>query len=93
MQIRKRLRRKSAGKNGSYVRTVLEAGNWRLEAGRGRKERVKRSDEDGVKELEIVRMNPLETAVTRTPGKRPHPCTTRKDGPPSAPWRVKHGHF
>jgi hypothetical protein len=46
LEIRKKLRRKSARKNGARVRTTLGSGNWGLAAGRRRKERVKRRDEE-----------------------------------------------
>src|SRR5258707_6182353 len=67
LKIRKGLRRKSAEKNGSYVRTVLrrESRGWRFEG--EEKKRVidrRRKPRAGL----VVRMKPLGKTARRTDG-------------------------
>jgi hypothetical protein len=67
LKIRKGLRRKSAEKNGSYVRTVLrrESRGWRLE-GEEKKGLIERRRKP--RAVLVVRMNPLEKPASGTAG-------------------------
>jgi hypothetical protein len=68
LEIRKKLRRESAEKNGSYVRTVLVSVGWSTAADRWLEDEEKkelRERRRGVNGVEIVRMIALTPSVAK----------------------------